>query len=785
MKAIQISLLLLCVINLSYAQKSNFNQIKGIILSENDSLPVENATIELFKNGKVKYVIANKDGFFTQLHFEIPDSLRISSVGYKFYLQSSFPAPIDGVLNMHNIYLKKDNIELATIQAIGQRKLIDFNLNIITYNVDKDPDNDGLNGLDVIQKAPLIDIIGNKSIKISGDKTPVILLNGRKIAVLNTDPIAYLRSLPASYLSKIEINSDPPAKYRIDGYEYLINLITSKKLIDGIFGSINAEVNTFGGIDQGTLLMLKKRKTSLSLNFYPSYIRGREGEIYQSNKNIIQNYEFIQSGKRLNESLSATGNAELTIEIDSLRLLSFNVISNSSKITSNNSLQNSYFKSGSPNRFVNRNGFYDDNNGFNTVTVDYEMLKNRKRDILTLSGMLFQNHFINKTNYTDKNLSDFKYVNWIAEAVSKSNQFSVQFDLSKYISNSSGFESGIKESIRLYNSESSLNNSYLTSDFKQTISNFYSSYTFRKETNYFRTGVQFDYAKDLYRLENSNEKKATKYFIVMPYFTLIKNLSKNRTVSLKYNYKVTRPGISYLTSAIKYSDIENLQTGNIELKPERIHNIDWTYSTSLFKKPLVCGLYFINSPNLIVQTIKPYRDSLLLRTYTNNSEYMKIGNTIYYSKTLFEKLTFRINSDIYFIKIKNNESDIRNEGFSYKIFVTLTYKLPWKIRFSSQNYIYGKNIELQGYADNFSDLRLYLARNFFNERLNIGITIYQPYNKKVMLTSRFSDFQFSNFSYFKFPSRYVGFSMSYDFGDFSKVMKRDKNKTIKNDDIKQ
>jgi hypothetical protein len=784
MKFHLIFLIFLLTSKISISQTQVEIKITGRILSLTDSLPIENTSIALYSINKINYSIANNKGIFFYVLDAVPDTIIISSVGFTRLKIITFASPNEGNLNLGNIYLSKNIIELATIEATGKRKIVEYDLNKVTYNVVADPENTGLNSLDVIQKVPLIDVVNNK-VRIKGDNTPIVLLNGRNSSLINTDPVAFLKSIPASYLSKIEINTDSPAKYKMDGYEYVINIVTNKKLIDGVFGSVNSEANTFGGYSAGGLVMFKKKKINLTANPNFSSLRGKEGEFYQSNINRDTQYKNIQTGITQNQSNSFTGNAELTFEFDSLRLLSLSATTSSSKLLAHNDLSNNYYYNELLYNNSVRNGFYKDVNDFNYYTLDYEVLKNKKRDILTYSGRLFQNQIINSTNFIDRSLFTNSMVNHDMSAVSKGYDYSAQIDFSKFVNKNSAIETGIKEIFRVYKTENqikSIKNSVL--DYSQFVSVIYCSYIYRKDPNYFRIGFRAEQSKNSFSENNIVEKTVSRYFNLLPNLTYSKSLKNNKSLSFKYNLNVYRPSVSYITTAIKYSNIENLQTGNQQLKPELMHKFDFTYNTSLFKKPFVFGIYFKTSPNSIVQIIKPYQDSLTLRTYNNSGKLANVGNTIYYSKTFFEKLTFRMNSDVSYIWLSGDENNISNRGLTYKIFLNVSYKLPWKFKFSSQNYIYGRTINLQGYSQNTSDLRFYLNRNFLDDKLIVGLTLYQPYSSKLMFESKYIDSQLENYSFSHFTARYLGFSISYDFGDFTKVMKRNKNKTISSDDLK-
>jgi hypothetical protein len=479
------------------------------------------------------------------------------------------------------------------------------------------------------------------------------------------------------------------------------------------------------------------------------------------------------------------GSAELTWEIDSLRLLSFNAYTTYSAIRSDYSLYNTYFNQEVLYNEINRGGLNKNNTGFNYFTVDYEILKNRKRDVLTLSGKLFRNSDFNSINYADRSIK-YNFADTLqSEANLSGTEYTAQVDYSKFINASSTFEIGVKEIMREYETNNQVHLKQQSSlDYNQLISILYSSWTLRKKNNYFKIGIGLNHTRIAFTENAAPDKMVKEYFNPLPFINYSRNLKKNRSLSFNYSLRTRRPGVGYISSAFKYSSVENPQTGNPALKPEIVHSAAFTYNTFLYKKPLIAGLYARLSPNSIVQIMRPYQDSLALRTYINGGSYLSVGNTLYYSQKFFKKLTFRINSDVEYVRLSDTKNKVMNDGFTYKIFLTLSYTLPLNFRFSTQNFIYGRTINLQGTEENFSDLRFYLARNFLDNSLSVGISLYQPYSSRIRLESEYRDNGIRNYMYNNFPSRYIGLSVSYDFGDFSKVMKRQKNKTINNDDLR-
>lgn len=758
-------------------------KVTGIIYAQNDTSPVKHATITLLSGKLTQSKMTQPNGRFTMETTWMPDSLLVNAFGFDPLGIQIVPGS-HSIIDLGRIFIKPKLSGHDQVTIIGARPVV-FGLNKITYNVQADPENKGLPMLEVVQKVPLVDVGANDKIYVNGKTNFIVLINGRNSGITGIDPAPLLKTLQSASVSRIEVITDPPLKYKNDGYDYLINIIMEKKRMNGVYGSVTAGANTFGGYLANSLLMIKFNKLNITSLISYSKSMGRPGDYFYENINKKTGYMLRQQGVNVNKSHSLTLSSELTYEIDTVRLLSAGIYSSGTRLNAQSALSGNYFKYNSEYALVRREGINKENSGFRYALADYEVLKNKKRDVLTLSGRWYRVFSDGDNWFNDDDIISGQQTKTNNLFRSTGDEYTLQGNLSKYINAAYSFELGAKEIFRQYIAENTGNGLWMADlDYKQTISVLYSSWTWKKKTGSFKTGLSFNHAYFRYNENRHVNKGSFTYLNVLPYMNLARMLKKNKSLSVNYTMTVRRPGLIFLSPVIRYVNPENLQTGNPELRPELIHSVDFFYNTFLKKKALVLGMGITYSGNTIAELTKPYRDSLTLRTYVNNGRYFKLNSSISYSTNLSKKLNFRLNSDVGYLVLNNKSLKLKNDGIVYKAFVTLTYQMPWKFRLSSQNYIYSNDYNLQGWVENFTDLRIYLSRKFLNDNLNVGITWYQPYSNTIKLESRYEDNDFVKYSWSRFPARYLGISVSYDFGDFGKVMKREKKRTIVNADVK-
>ena len=126
----------------------------------------------------------------------------------------------------------------------------------LTYDVEEDITSKGTTALDMLRKVPMVSVDGQDNIRINGQENFKIYVNGKEDAFLSANYQKVLKAMPAESISKVEVITDPDAKYDAEGTAGILNLITERSRKDeGYSGSLtanfsrlNAGASAFGGI---------------------------------------------------------------------------------------------------------------------------------------------------------------------------------------------------------------------------------------------------------------------------------------------------------------------------------------------------------------------------------------------------------------------------------------------------------------------------------------------------------------------------------------------------------
>ncbi len=230
------------------AQNAGTGSVTGIVLDQTAGSPVEYATITLKEKPSeksVRSVATDKAGAFTIESVPFGDYRAIygrlgadSHESPAFTLDAAHPKFDLGRLSLGDAEVKMEKFEVVT-----RREALANSIDRKVYNVGKDIQSAAGSASDLLQNIPSVqvDIEGNVSLR--GDENVLILIDGKPSTLMNTANRGMtLEQLPADAIDKIEVITNPSAKYKPDGTAGIINIALKKKRDPGYSAAVRVTV---------------------------------------------------------------------------------------------------------------------------------------------------------------------------------------------------------------------------------------------------------------------------------------------------------------------------------------------------------------------------------------------------------------------------------------------------------------------------------------------------------------------------------------------------------------
>lgn len=127
---------------------------------------------------------------------------------------------------------------LKEVRIVQSKPLIEQQAGKLVYHVDRSIEAPGNDALQVIQKAPGITVDQGGNISMRGKKGVLVMLNGKPTYLSGAQLANLLRSTTASQIAKVEVISNPSAKYDAEGNAGIVNIVMKKDQRRGTNGLI-------------------------------------------------------------------------------------------------------------------------------------------------------------------------------------------------------------------------------------------------------------------------------------------------------------------------------------------------------------------------------------------------------------------------------------------------------------------------------------------------------------------------------------------------------------------
>jgi len=207
-------------------------KVSVIIMNEQQSA-LENSNVELLRSkdsGLVKIAITDKNGIaeFENIVFG-NYLLRISMIGYDRQYSAGFSLSADQPLaELPKILLKQSSVEMKEVTVAGKKPFIQKLSDRIVVNVENSIVSAGSSAMDVLERSPGVNVDQNDVISLRGRQGVIIMIDGKPTPMSGADLANYLRGLPSSAIERIDIITNPSAKYDAAGNSGIIDIHMKK-----------------------------------------------------------------------------------------------------------------------------------------------------------------------------------------------------------------------------------------------------------------------------------------------------------------------------------------------------------------------------------------------------------------------------------------------------------------------------------------------------------------------------------------------------------------------------
>ena len=317
--------------NTAFAQKGSI-EITGIVVETTNKQPIEFATV-MIANKETKQPITGgttaADGSFSLTSETKNFYVEISFIGY--VTKNIRDISVEGgKVNLGTIVLEGNSENLGEVVVQGEKSTMEFKLDKRVFNVGKDLSSTGASALEVLNNVPSVNVDIEGAISLRGNSGVQVLING-KPSVIASEQGNALGTITADMIEKVEVITNPSAKYDAEGTSGIINIVLKKEERKGVNGSVSLNLGSPTNHSIGLSLNRRTEKFNLFTQLgagYRALPRFNEGvsrdlvnntAIYSDGEEYRneQFYNFILgTDYHINETNVLTLSGRLALEIE-------------------------------------------------------------------------------------------------------------------------------------------------------------------------------------------------------------------------------------------------------------------------------------------------------------------------------------------------------------------------------------------------------------------------------------------------------------------------------------
>ena len=767
----------------------------GMVMDADGNKPVPFASIVLFSfrdSSVVTGQLANEKGLFALDNIPIGKYLlNVQFMGYESYTSEpillSPRTEIDHDAGVIELSQKVNALEEAVVAT--ESSTLEMLIDRRVFRVGTDLSAAGGTAAEILVNVPSINVDIDGNISLRGSSQVQILIDGRPSGLAGSAQNAFLEQIPGSSIDRVEVITNPSAKYDPDGMAGILNIILKKNKLQGFHGQSQATGGTGGNHNGSISLNYKNDKlsffSSASWNQRDLFREGESMRIFTTDS--ISNWDQIRDGDQLRSSLN--GRIGMEWYPSKGEVFSWNINANSSSNERSNLLKNQESWDTGYSYSSHRNSLESDvQNGFD-ADLDYRKEFNKNPA-----------HFVRfRARYSQSESSSDE---WIQEEailaediaalsvqdtnvqVNRSMRTIIQLDYEQPLEHEGKFEWGLKSN--LSRKDDAFN--YLTADSSIWSQGIY------VPINPQAADFEFQYREDVHagyatfgrkwgvwgtqaglRLEQvfteasweGDRTFENNYFSAYPSVNLSRQRNDEVSWITSYSRRVNRPRGRSVTPFLDDSDSRNLRIGNPELRPEYTNSFEIGHQWSRQRKSITTS-FFAKETNDLIQRYSSI-DSVGIKTssWRNQGSRRDEGIEVILMMPLPNSGQFRLTGSFYHLSNEVGDVEFASDaqGWSYNINVFANQSLGENKKWKWQlNGMYrGPSVTPQGQFNGFAFMDANLQRKLLDGSLTLAIKLSDVFNtREWSYTSDFANLYQEN--RFKRESQNVYFTATWNFG---------------------
>ena len=775
--------------------------VRGSVYDKSTSAPMEYVTVRVLDAqgaALVKGTVSDAKGTFRITGLK-PGNYRLlltftgyDSLGKAFSVSARVPEA-----NLQKLSMSPSSKQLKSVNVVTQRSQLSLEVDKKVFNVDQDVTKSGSSASELLETIPSVEVDNEGSISLRGNTNVTIWIDGKPSGLTADNQGQILEQMPAENIEKIEVITNPSAKYSPEGTTGIINIVLKKDRRRGYYGSLQAGTNTDDQWNMGGSLSGNINFNSGKWDLYANvglrnHVHSRTEHTYRDNLDADGNkLSYLnQDADNSNRGLFCMLRGGATYHIGERDNISLDLMGNIGKRKGTNS---NVYTSDVPGLYDTswRVSEQDNRNNGGSASLSYRHLFSQQSTLDLLASYnrwnMGGNNLFTQT-YDHSYLTDTSLQRQESDVLS--GFWTFQADYANKFSENMRLEAGYKGEIQSEESpvstfdgrrESELKeNARLYNDFfySRDVHALYGTFSHKINRFSYQLGVRGEYTAVETQSLSYGEKRSdapvydTSYFNFFPSLFLSYALPKGHEVQLNYTRRISRPRGHRLNPFVNLEDTMNISFGNPYLLPEYSNSLELNYLKNWNLHTLSLSLYHRNTDNMI-QRIR-YRDHQVMKgTFVNVAHEARTGLELISKNTLFKILDLTTTFNFYYNQLDSFTywpqdasmpvTSAADDDFSWNVRMLASFSLPKGFMLQLTGRYDAPRLVAQGERLANYSLDAGLRKSFFNKKLSLNLNVRDLFNTQSWHTITSGDGFYQDYE--GQWGRHIRLMLTYQFGN--------------------
>lgn len=567
--------------------------IKGMVIESSTNQPLEYANITLFNTANSEIITGDITDPSGKFSIDTPAgtyNIRIEYLGYQTIDISNKELTSSTDLGTFKIETDSEILDGIVIQA--KRAEVEIKLDKRIYNVSDNAIVRGGTGSDVLDNIPSVQVDSDGNVSLRGNESVRVLIDGKPSGLASNIGDA-LKMLSSESIDRVEVITNPSARYEAEGGAGIINIILKKGSNSGTNGSVSANIGD--PLSYGVNANVNHRTNNVNIFANLGYSKNK------TFGNSINDTEYFNedgtTSQFVNEHSKTTRerqgfNGNLGLEWNITDKLTWNNGITYRKNNGDNPRTLNYSKYSQDYDLIYKNSRLtaeDDHKETKEYNTDFTYKFNDEGHQLFVSGSISDNTDLENSNIStiDETLNTLSKD--VTRATEDEKRIVARVDYVLPLGEGSQFEAGYLGNFNDLNTTFDVNSlqpdgELLPIDefksnleYKERVNAIYAQYGNKVNKFSYMLGLRFEDTQiDVNQLKSQdfNKKKYSNFF---PSLFLSYEFVDGENVSASYSRRVRRPRGRMLNPISNYSSSINFFKGNPDLDPSFTDAFDFGY----------------------------------------------------------------------------------------------------------------------------------------------------------------------------------------------------------------